>query len=227
MLHSLLAYEGLPLHVQTEMERDYTQPPVDPSGDGWFGHYAMGHWWECLGYGTPSERVAPLPPICTDAKIQAGPGEYGYYPTIDRSGGGGAAGPKRSPYYFQVPLQEPDALSGIPEYLRLVTKPVADLILAGQDPASVPRTEIVKNGGGLLARDVAFIQGELGDCTCSKETQKGEPYASLMANLPKDDPSKNRDVLLAQGAPHQSPTLRATLHERDYSRAWPHLCRAL
>ena len=33
--------------------------------------------WECLGYGTPDERQA-LPPICTDAHIQAGPGEYGY-----------------------------------------------------------------------------------------------------------------------------------------------------
>ena len=44
------------------MEHDYSQPPVAPSGDGWFGHYAMGHWWECLGYGTPDER-APLPKV--------------------------------------------------------------------------------------------------------------------------------------------------------------------
>ena len=32
------------------METDYTKDPVNPSGDGWFGHYAMGHWWECIGY---------------------------------------------------------------------------------------------------------------------------------------------------------------------------------
>lgn len=31
-------------------------------------------------------------------------GEFGYYPLLDRSGGGGAAGPTRSPYYFQVSL---------------------------------------------------------------------------------------------------------------------------
>ena len=98
------------------METDYTKAPVDPSGDGWFGHYGMGHWWECLGYGDAGER-SPLPPLCTDAHIQAGPGEFGFYPLIDRSGGGGAAGPQRPPYYMAVVLAEPDALSGIPEYV--------------------------------------------------------------------------------------------------------------
>ena len=79
-----------------------------------------------------------------------------------------------------MPIQEPDALSGIPEYLRLVTKPLTDLILAGQDPTTVPKIAILKAGGGLLARDVAFIQGELGNCTCSKDGgAAGEPYASL------------------------------------------------
>lgn len=24
----------------------WLQAPVSPSGDGWFGHYGMGHWWE-------------------------------------------------------------------------------------------------------------------------------------------------------------------------------------
>ena len=76
MLQSLLKYDGLPKAVLDQMETDWTSPArgVEPSGDGWFGHYAMGHWWECLGYGTPSER-AELPPICTDAHIQA----VGYY----------------------------------------------------------------------------------------------------------------------------------------------------
>ena len=32
--------------------------------------------------------------------------------------------PKRPPYYFSIPLQEPDALSGVPEYLRIIAKPV-------------------------------------------------------------------------------------------------------
>jgi hypothetical protein len=32
----------------------------------------------------------------TRATSQAGPGAFGYYPLLDRSGGGGAAGPKRS-----------------------------------------------------------------------------------------------------------------------------------
>ena len=67
-----------------------------------------------MGYGTPSER-AELSADCMAARIQAGPGEYGFYPLLDRSGGGGAAGPTRPAHYFQVILQEPDALSGIPE----------------------------------------------------------------------------------------------------------------
>jgi len=124
--------------VTEAMETDYSKSPVRPSGDGWFGHYGMGHWWECLGYGTPSERVE-LPKVCTDAHVQAGPGEYGFYPLVDRSGGGGEAGPARSPYYFQVVLAEPDNLSGIPEYLRFVAKPLADVIVSGADLSTYDR----------------------------------------------------------------------------------------
>jgi CubicO group peptidase (beta-lactamase class C family) len=58
LLHRLLTYKVLPKAVLDQMETDYSQPPVEPSGDGWFGHYAMGHWWECMGYGTPNERAA-------------------------------------------------------------------------------------------------------------------------------------------------------------------------
>ena len=32
-------------------------------------HYAMGHWWECMGYGVPSERDN-LTQDCLDAHIQ-------------------------------------------------------------------------------------------------------------------------------------------------------------
>ena len=71
----------------------------------------------------------------------------GYYPLLDRSGGGGAAGVVRPPYYFQIPVQEPDALSGIPEYLRLLVKPAADLLMAGQQPEDVPMAELCKAGG--------------------------------------------------------------------------------
>ena len=74
-----------------------------------------------------------------DSFIQAGPGLFGYYPLLDRSGGGGHAGPKRPKYYFQIALQEPNALSGIPEYLRIIAKPIVDIILNGSDPYEFPR----------------------------------------------------------------------------------------
>lgn len=68
---------------------------------------------------------------------------FGYYPLIDRSGGGGEAGPKRQPYYFQIALQEGLATSGIPEYLRMTVKPLVDLILAGEDLSNVDKQKLL------------------------------------------------------------------------------------
>jgi len=198
MLHSLLTYRGLPKETCAQMEADYTAPPVDPSGDGWFGHYAMGHWWECLGYGDVSERD-PLPPICTDARIQAGPGEFGFYPLLDRSGGGGAAGPKRPPYYMAVVLAEPDSLSGIPEYLRIAVKPIVDIIMSGGDATTTSASTILAAGGGLLRRDVTYIEGELEKCHCSDGKAEDEPYAALTRNQPEDERHVSRYSLLKKG----------------------------
>ncbi len=48
-LQAMHDYTLLPRSVVSEMEKDYSAYPVQPSGDGWFGHYCMGHWFECLG----------------------------------------------------------------------------------------------------------------------------------------------------------------------------------
>jgi hypothetical protein len=190
LLKGLLTYEVLPKTILDEMETDWTKPPVSPSGDGWFGHYGMGHWWECLGYGTPSERVEPLQPICMGQKIQAGPGEFGFYPLLDRSGGSihhdDPAGPKRPAYYFNLALQEPDSLSGIPEYLRILAKPVVDVILAGENPDTWPRQSFLNQAGAMLREDIEYIGQSLGNCKCSKSKPlaKNEPYESLYANVP-------------------------------------------
>ena len=39
MLQKLLSYEFLGREVLSEMEKDWSAPPVSPCGDGWFGHY--------------------------------------------------------------------------------------------------------------------------------------------------------------------------------------------
>jgi hypothetical protein len=204
-LHGMLTYNAISKDILDVAETDWTAA-TDPSGDGWFGHYAFGHWWECMGYGTPSER-ATLSEDCLAAHIQAGPGEFGFYPIIDRSGGGGQAGPERPPHYFQVILQEPDPLSGVPEYLRIVAKPISDLILGGQDPTSVTKSSILKSGGGLIRRDIEYIQSELKSCTCSRangplplSADLGEPWDTMLKDLPKDEPKKNRREILASGA---------------------------
>jgi hypothetical protein len=101
-------------------------------------------------YGDDGDERTPLPPLCTDAHIQAGPGEFGFYPLIDRSGGGGAAGPQRPPYYMAVVLAEPNSLSGIPEYLRVAVKPVVDVIMSGGDVSATSRLQLLMQGGGLL-----------------------------------------------------------------------------
>jgi hypothetical protein len=199
LLQRLLTYSVLPKTILDEMETDYSQSPVSPSGDGWFGHYGMGHWWECMGYGTPSER-AKLAEPCLEAHIQAGPGEFGFYPLLDRSGGGGSIGPKRPKYYMQVALAEPDALSGVPEYLRIALKPLIDIVMSGGNPDTTSRQELLDLGGGLLERDITYMQGELGDCTCTgAKYSKGEPWKSLTANLKPDSRRENRRDVAKSG----------------------------
>ena len=46
----------------------------------------------------------------------------------------------------KVVLQEPNQLSGIPEYLRLVTKPVIDVIMSGADATKVDPKQILAAG---------------------------------------------------------------------------------
>jgi len=200
-LHRLLTYKVLPKSVLDQMETDLSKAPVAPSGDGWFGHYGMGHWWECLGYGTPMRfERAPLPEVCTAAHVQAGPGMYGFYPLLDRSGGSGAAGPRRRPYYMQVALAESYELSGIPEYLRIILKPVVDVILAGENPLTVSREALLQQGGGLLRRDFEDIESALTACSCKGAGDNaGEPFAALTAGMPKDNPRQLRRAIAAKG----------------------------
>ena len=55
-------------------------------------------------------------------------------------------------------------------------------------------------GGGLLYRDLTYIQSELSDCTCSgKSSASGEPYNTLWANLPYDSKMYNRRSYASSG----------------------------
>jgi len=145
MMRKVLTYDFLGKEVLSEMEMDWGAQAT-PSGDGWFGHYGMGHWFDCMDYagGQSAGAAAKLPQYCLDENIQAGPGAYGYFPLVDRKRG----------YYFQIVLAEDtQCRSEIPEYLRIIAKPVVDAIIEGKTVDD----EYLLAGphfGGLLLREV-------------------------------------------------------------------------
>jgi len=148
MLQKMLDYSFLGREVLGMMERDWNAPPkVYPCGDGWFGHYTMAHWFECTGYGAGTKLGdgAPLPERCLREAIQGGPGMYGYWPLIDRHRG----------YYSQIVLAEdPVCKSEIPEYLRILTKPVVDAII---EKRPLEHKAIVQADGGITLLELADI----------------------------------------------------------------------
>lgn len=151
MLQKLLSYEFLGREVLSEMEKDWSAPPVSPCGDGWFGHYGMGHWFDCMGYASGHDEgsSAALSAVCLKESIQAGPGAYGYFPLIDRQRG----------FYMQILLAEDSRCrSEIPEYLRIITKPVVDALVL-HEPISNER--LLQSNGGLLLRELADIRKSL------------------------------------------------------------------
>merc|ERR1711879_376544 len=107
----------------------------------------MGHWFDCMGYasGQNAGAAAPLSHHCLTEAIQGGPGAYGYFPLVDRKRG----------YYMQIVLAEDSACrSEIPEYLRILAKPVVDSIITGE-----PATEeaLFDREGGLLLLEIVDI----------------------------------------------------------------------
>ena len=157
--------------------------------------------WECFGYAVSDERdPLPLPADCTAHQIHSGPGDLGVYPLIDRSTGGGLAGPVRPSHYWSLAINENFATSGIPEYLRMISKPFSDLILNGTDPTTVPNSELLAAGGGILRRDIVYIESELLTCNCTGAPEAhGEPFVSLLDGLPADVPKQYRGDILRAG----------------------------
>merc|ERR1719387_555416 len=107
----------------------------------------MGHWYDCLGYaaGQEDDASAPLTKFCLGESIQAGPGAYAYFPLIDR---------KRE-YYFQIVVAEDSQCrSEIPEYLRIIAKPVVDAVIQGKD---IDNKDLLSRMGGLVLREITDI----------------------------------------------------------------------
>lgn len=147
LLHGLLSYRFLGKKILDETERDWSAPPVVPCGDGWFGHYGMGHWFDCTGYaaGQDAGASAPLTPFCLREAIPSGPGAYAYYPLLDRKRG----------YYFQIVLAEDSTCrSEIPEYLKVIAKPLVDAITEG---SPIDKEHLLSRMGGLVLREITDI----------------------------------------------------------------------
>jgi len=170
MMHKMLSYEFLGKKVLDEMERDWSAPPVSPSGDGWFGHYGMGHWFDCIGYAAGQEAgaSAPLTEFCLGESIQAGPGAYAYFPLIDRKRG----------YYFQIVVAEDSSCrSEIPEYLRVIAKPVVDAIIEG---TPIDDKHLLSRMGGLVLREITDIYNYIPP-QCKPRALEWPPVAEEMS----------------------------------------------
>ena len=201
LLQKVLNYEVIPKSIQDQVDFDYSyRVSGSPKGstDGWWGHYGMGSWVECLGFGIAPKANpnAPLQPRCKAINIHSFPGGSGVYPLIDRSEGGGLAGPERNQSYFGVMVDEVEALTGLPEYFRIIAKPVTDVLVGGHKLSEVTDDELLHNLGGLIVRDIDYIRTNLKTCTCEHETRKGEPYVSLLEGLPADNKALNRNHIL-------------------------------
>ena len=110
-LHSTLTYSVLPLSIVNASEQDYT--PFMRTEPAMYGLYGFGHWLECF------DSFPGYTDACAEANVHCDPGAFGYYPLIDRKNG----------YWMEIVAFETRgfyARSGIPEYLRLLVKPLVE-----------------------------------------------------------------------------------------------------
>jgi hypothetical protein len=111
------------------------------------GNYGFGHFLECF------DSVDGFTPACRDAAIHSDPGAYGFYPLIDR---------KRN-FYMQIVAYEIGKVayprSGIPEYLRLLVKPLADAVLAGETGLDDAFAHHTPRLSGVSLADVNYMAG--------------------------------------------------------------------
>ena len=80
------------------------------------------------------------------------PGAFGFYPLIDRKNG----------YYMEIVAYEHTNItyprSGIPEYLRLLVKPLVDAIMAGENITETAAHHDPRFNGLSLV-DINYISG--------------------------------------------------------------------
>ncbi len=114
-----LRHDVLPKELVDESERDAT--PFLSDYYTLYGNYGFGHFLECF------DSVDGFTDECKAARVHADPGAFGFYPLIDR----------RLGYYMQIVAYQTGRKdyprSGIPEYLRLLAKPLVDAAIQGKD----------------------------------------------------------------------------------------------
>ena len=117
-LHATLSHSVLSKKLVDASEQDYT--PFLSDYYTLYGNYGFGHFLECF------DSVEGMTDACRAAQIHSDPGAFGFYPLIDRNLG----------YYMEIVAYESSnktyPRSGIPEYLRLLVKPLVDAAIAGE-----------------------------------------------------------------------------------------------
>jgi len=113
-LQAQLTNSVLSERMVVESELDHT--PWNRESPQFYGLYGFGHFLECF------DSQDGFTPACEAAMTHCDPGAFGFYPLIDRANG----------YYMEIVAYETNEYyprSGIPEYLRLLVKPMVDAIL--------------------------------------------------------------------------------------------------
>ena len=127
-----------------ESERDYT--PFMAEKYQLYGVYGFGHWLECF------DSYEGYTQKCETDNVHADPGGLGWYPLIDRS----------NDYYMQIVAAESGkfyARSGIPEYLRLLVKPLVEATMADEKELYEKLSTRFPRFEALTLSDINYIGG--------------------------------------------------------------------